>query len=100
MELIKNYTIKVIIFIFSLVLFLEIFASFFINRNWISIYKTIFDDTLEKSAAKGKESIEAMTKFIRNLLMNYMTKLKLISKHNYLYNGKTDSKSENIINKN
>ena len=100
MKLINNYIIKVIILIFCLLFSLEIFVCYFIYRNSKNIYKKIFDETLEKSKNKAKESMETMTKFIQNLLMNYITKLKLINKHIYLYNRKIDSKNENIINKN
>ena len=44
--------------------------------------------------------MRTINKFISNLLMTYITKLKLISKHLLLYNGKSDSNNENIINKN
>ena len=100
MKLINNYIIKVIILIFCLLFSLEIFVCYFIYRNSKNIYKKIFDETLEKSKNKAKESMETMTKFIQNLLMNYITKLKLINKHIYLYKRKADSKNENIINKN
>ena len=100
MKLINNYIIKVIILIFCLLFSLEILVCYFIYRNSKNIYKKIFDETLEKSKNKAKESMETMTKFIQNLLMNYITKLKLINKHIYLYNRKIDSKNENIINKN
>ena len=43
----------------------------------------MFDNTLEKSANKTKETMEMINSFISNLLINYMTKLKLISKHTF-----------------
>ena len=100
MKIIKEYIIKVIIIIFFFVFSLEICVCVFIYRNSKSIYKKLFDDTLEKSGAKAHESMRTINKFISNLLMTYITKLKLISKHLLLYNGKSDSNNENIINKN
>ena len=98
MKLIKEYTTKVLIIIFSLSLSLEICVFIFIYRNSKNIYTKLFNDTLEKAADKSKESIEMINNFTGNLFMNYMTKLKLISKHTLLYNGNTNS--ENIINMN
>ena len=98
MKLINNYILKVIILIFCLLLSLEIFVCFFIYKKSKNIYKELFDETLEKSKNKANESMETLTKFIQNLLMSYITKLKLINRHIYLYRGKRDSK--NIINKN
>jgi len=100
MKIIQDYTIKVIILIFCLVLSLEICICIFIYINSKNIYKEIFDDTLEKSAKKAKESMETVTKFIQNLLMIYITKLKLINKHIYLYNRNFYLDNENTINKN
>ena len=100
MKLIQNYSIKLIIFILFLVSILEICVFFFIYRNSKNIYNKLFDDTLDKSAKKAKESFESINHFVRNLFMNYMTKFKLISKHAFLYSGKEDSKEKNIINKN
>ena len=100
MKLIQNYSIKLIIFILFLVSILEICVFFFIYRNSKNIYNKLFDDTLDKSAKKAKESFESINHFVRNLFMSYMTKFKLISKHAFLYSGKEDSKEKNIINKN
>ena len=97
MKIIQNYTIKGIILIFCSVLALEICVC---NRNSTKIYKKLFDETLEKSSEKAKESMETVTKFVKNLLMSYMTKLKLINKHIYLYNRNTYLKNKNKINKN
>ena len=98
MKLIKEYTTKVLIIIFFLSLSLEICVFIFIYRNSKNIYTKIFNDTLEKATEKSKESVKMMNNFTGNLFMNYMTKLKLISKHTLLYNGNSNNK--NIINMN
>ena len=100
MKLINEYTTKVLILIFCLVISLEICVFFFIYKNSQSIYKKIYKDTLEKSAKKGKETMEMINHFMRNLFMYYMTKLKLISKHIFLFNGNVNSINDNSINKN
>ena len=88
MKLIKEYTIKVLIIIFILVFALEISISLLIYKNSNNIYKKLFDNTLEKSAQKAKESMESLHQFISNLLMNYVSKLKIILKHFLQYNEK------------
>ena len=100
MELSKEYTFKYVLVIFCLGIALEICVSFFLYNNSQNIFNEIFDNTLEKSAEKTKETMEKMNSFIKNLMMFYMTKLKLISKHTFLFNGKYNSKNENIINRN
>ena len=100
MKLINEYTTKVLILIFCLVISLEICVFFFIYKNSQSIYKKTYKDTLEKSAKKGKETMEMINHFMRNLFMYYMTKLKLISKHIFLFNGNVNSINDNSINKN
>ena len=100
MKLINEYTTKVLIHILFLVISFEICVFFFIYKNSQSIYKKIYNDTLEKSAKKGKETMEMINHFMRNLFMYYMTKLKLISKHIFLFNGNMYSMDNNSVNKN
>ena len=100
MKIIQNYTIKVIILIFCSVLALEICVCIFIYRNSTKIYKNLFDETLEKSSEKAKESMETVTKFVKNKIMSYITKLKLINKHIYLYNRNTYFTNKNTVNQN
>ena len=69
MKLINEYTTKVLILIFCLAISLEICVFFFIYKNSQSIYQKIYNDTLEKSAKKGKETMEMITHFMRNLFM-------------------------------
>ena len=100
MKLIKDYSTKVLIFIFFLVCSLEICVFIFIYHNSKNIYNKLFDDTLNNSAKKSKESLKSLLHFTKNLFMNYMAKLKLISKHIVLYNEKRDSNKRQVINKN
>ena len=100
MKMIQEYIIKVIIIIFIFSIALEICSFFLIYNDSKKIYDRTFNDTLIKSTKKSKEAMESLTHFISNLFMSYMTKLKLISKHTYLFNGKMDSNEENIINRN
>ena len=100
MELSKEYTFKYMIVIFCLGIALEICVFFYIYNNSKNIFNEMFDDTLDKSADKTKETMEMINNFISNLLIYYLSKLKLISKHTFLFNGKTNSKAENIVNRN
>ena len=49
---------------------------------------------------KTTEFTENVEKYITNLFIIYINKLKLISKHTFLYNGKKNSKENEQINKN
>ena len=100
MKVIKEYSNKVLIFIFISVFILETFVFIFIYQNSNNIYNKLFEDTLNKSAKKSKESLESINHFVRNIFMSYMTKLKLINKHAFLYSGKEALGEKNIINKN
>ena len=100
MELIKEYTTKILTIIFLLLIALEISIFIYINKDSKNSYNKIFNNTLEKSAEKAKETIDMMNNFTRNLFMNYITKLKLITKQIILYNGKKESNNKSAINKN
>ena len=100
MELNKEYIIKIVTIVFCLVMVLEISIYFFIYNKSNQIFEQMFNDTLAKSAEKTKETMDMMRHFISNLIMYYMTKLKLISKHTVLFNGKNNTKDELKINRN
>ena len=100
MKLTKEYTNKIIkIFIVS-ILCLNITLSIYIHITSFKIFATIFVDTMEETKQKAKEFTESVNSFVSTLLLNYITKLKLISKHTLLFNGKNNSKENEAINKN
>ena len=88
MKLIREYTTKVIILIICFVILLELFVCFYIYRTSYNIFEIYITDTLEKTKKKTTEFTQTINKFVVNLLMNYITKLKLIAKSNALFNGK------------
>jgi len=100
MKLIREYTTKVIILIICFVILLELFVCFYIYRTSYNIFEIYITDTLEKTKKKTTEFTQTINKFVVNLLMNYITKLKLIAKSNALFNGKIKSKEKESINKN
>ena len=100
MKLYKEYTIKVAIFMICFVTLLEFCICIFIYKTSIKIFETTTSETLERTKRKTTELTESINKYISNLLMNYITKLKLISKHTLLFNGKINSDEKSSINKN
>ena len=100
MELIKEYTFKVIIIIICLVISLELAVSLYLNYTSNKIFENTLSSTLEKAKVKTTEIAEYINKYINNLFINYITKFKLISKNTYLFNGKKDSSENEVINRN
>ena len=100
MKLEKEFTFKIILFLISFIILLEIVVFGFIYYKSIQIYEKTVSDTLERTKQKTKELAEYINKFITNLLMNYITKLKLITRYNHLFIGKNNSNVDEIINKN
>ena len=100
MKLEKEFTFKMILFLISFIILLEIVVFGFIYYKSIQIYEKTVSDTLERTKQKTKELAEYINKFITNLLMNYITKLKLITRYNHLFIGKNNSNVDEIINKN
>ena len=100
MKLFKDYTIKVTILIFGLAIVLELTISIYIYKTSNKVYEKSISETLERTKKKTTEFTETINRYISNLLMNYITKLKLISKHTLLFNGKINSHENTQINKN
>ena len=100
MKLIDEYAFKVLIFMICLVLLLEglIFGFMYYSSN--EIYEKTLSDALERSKKKSTELAEHINIYSTNLLMNYITKLKLVAKHTLMFNGKINTNNEIIINKN
>ena len=100
MKLTKEYTSRIIkIFIFC-VLCLNITILIYLYKTSFKIFKKIIEGTMNETKEKTKEFTESVNKFVSTLLLNYITKLKLISKHTLLFNGKNNSKENGAINKN
>ena len=100
MKLTQEYTIIVIIFIISFVILLEGTTFLFILFSSKKILEKTIIDSLEVSKQKTTELGEYMTTYLSNLIMNYITKLKLIRKHIYIFNGKDNLNGKTIFNKN
>ena len=79
---------------------LEIVVFAFIYYKSIQILEKTVSDTLERTKQKKTELAESINEFMTNYLMNFITKLKLITRYNLIFIGKSDSNSDEIINKN
>ena len=95
----KEYIFKIIIIIICLVLSLELTISLYLYYKSYNIFETIFDNTLEKAKVKTTEIVENLNKYINNLYINPFTKIKLLSKHTLLFNGKNNSNKNEVINR-
>ena len=100
MELTKEFTFKIILFMFFFVTILEIVVFIFIYKNSNFIFEKAISEALEISRQKTTELTEYINNYISNLIFNYVTQLKLITKHSYLFIGKKNSKNDKVINKN
>ena len=100
MKLINEYTIKIIICIICFIAALECAVTFFIYSKSISIFRGVYEETLQKSRKKASELARHMKTLSSNWVMKIITDLKLISKYTLLYYGKKSSNDEHIINKN
>ena len=100
MEITKEYTLKVIIFLFFFMAILELVVFIFIYNSSNKVFEKEISETLERAKLKTTEFTEGANKFITNLLMNHITKLKLISRNCHLFFGKSNSKNDEAKNKN
>ena len=100
MKLTNEFTFKIILILISFIILLEVVVFGFIYYKSIQIFEKTVSDTLDRTKQKTTELAEYMNKFITNLLMNYITKLKLITRYIQLFIGKNNSNCDEIINKN
>ena len=98
MNLIHEYTTKVIILIFCSIFFLEIGIMFYSTYTSKKIFEQINNETLLKAKTKSIEFTNSINTFTSNVLMKYTTDLKLISRYTHLFNGKNYTGDLNTIN--
>ena len=100
MKLANEFSFKIISFLICFIILLEIVVFAFIYYKSIQIYEKTVSDTLERTKHKTIELAESVNIFVTNLLMNYITKLKLIARYSIFFIGKNKSKPDEVINKN
>ena len=100
MKLVNEFSFKVISFLLCFIILLEIIVFIFIYYKSIQIFEKTVSDTLERTKIKTTELAESINKFVTYLLMNYITKLKLIARYIHLFVGKNNVNNDKIINKN
>ena len=100
MKLANEFSFKIISFLICFIILLEIVVFAFIYYKSIQIYEKTVSDTLERTKHKTIELAESVNIFVTNLLMNYITKLKLIARYSVFFIGNNNSKPDEIINKN
>ena len=98
MKLIREFTIKVIILIISLVVALEVCNLLYIYLTSKSIFQKTYDETIKKTEQKSLEITRNIKTFTGNYILKFVTELKLIAKYTLLYNGKNLTNFENKIN--
>ena len=100
MNLIQEYSIKVIIFTFCLAFALEAAIVIFLFLTSKSTLNQTYDETIQRSENKAIEFTKSVKSFISFSLMKYITDLKLIARNTYIYNSKDDSTNTNLFNMN
>ena len=99
MNLIHEYTKKVIILIFCSIFFLEIGIMVFLTYTSKKIFEKTYNETLSKAKTKSIEFTNSINTFTSNVLIKYATDLKLISRYTLLFNGKNYTGDMNTINR-
>ena len=99
MNLIQEYSIKVIIFTFCLAFALEAVIVIFLILTSKSTLNQAYDETILKAENKAREFTKSVKSFISFSLMKYITDLKLIARNTYIYNSK-DSSNRDLFNMN
>ena len=105
MKLIKEYINKVIIWviIFSILMEFCIFSIIYFKSR--EIYFKVYQDNIIKSENKSYELTKKIEEYTSDLILKYLTDIKLICKHSLLLNGKkvynitsTINRDSNILN--
>ena len=96
MKIIQEYSIKVIIMIIFFMIVLESCFLGYIDKTSNKIFKEAYNETLKKTEQKTIEITRNTKAFTTNLLMKYITELKLIARHIFLYKGMNDTNKKNI----
>ena len=99
MKLIQEYTIKVIIFTIVLSFVMEIFLLCLLYIRANIIFKESYQQTILNSETKSIKITQKISNHISNVIIKYLTDLKLIGKHALLLNGKKDKNYTTEINK-
>ena len=97
MKIIQEYTTKIIIFCIILCVLLEVIILLILLFRSSAIFKSTYNQTIEKSEKKSMEITEKIKDYTYNLVMRYNTDLKLICKHALFLNGKKDYNTSNVI---
>ena len=99
MKLIQEYTFKVIIFIISLTIIMEISILALLYLRASQIFMTTYQQTITESETKLIEITKKIENHSSNIIIKYLTDLKLMGKHALLLNGKYGKNYSTEINK-
>ena len=99
MKLIQEYTIKIIIFAIVLSVAMEfiLFSLLYMRGN--IIFKESYQQTIINSETKSITITQKISNHMSNVIIKYLTDLKLIGKHALLLNGKKAKNYTTEINK-
>ena len=99
MKLIEEYIVKIVLLVIASIIVIEGFIIFLLVTRAKIIFKSIYNETIEKTETKSIEITKKIEEYATNLLTRYMTDLKLICKHAQLLNGKGNENSlDDMIN--
>ena len=100
MKIIHEYIRKLVIMILCLMIIFDAGFLSYIQSNSEKIFAQVYDETLNKTEQKTIEITRNTKYFTINLLMKYITELKLIARHIFLYKGMNNTNNKNNINYN
>ena len=102
MNLIQEFSVKIIIFTFCLAFALEGSVLLFILLTSKDILNKVYDQTITNTENKTLEFTNSIKTLSKNLFMKTVNDLKLISRNIYLYNSpeKTLNKNSKIFSNN
>ena len=100
MNLIQEYSIKVIIFTFCLAFALEATIVIFLFLSSKNTLDKTYHETILRAEKKAKEFTKSVKSFISFSLMKYITDLKLIARNTYIFNSKDKTNNRNLFNMN
>ena len=97
MKLIKEYIIKEILVLLAAAIVIEGFIIYLLNKRAKIIYEDTYNETIEKIENKTLEAAIKIEELAKNYLSKYLTDLKLIVTHSFLFNINKNTTNNNKL---
>ena len=97
MKLIKEYIIKEILVLLAAAIVIEGFIIYLLNKRAKIIYEDTYNETNKKIENKTLEAAIKIEELAKNYLSKYLTDLKLIVTHSFLFNINKNTTNNNKL---